>query len=145
MFKNSSMFLLSSVTRTVNICAVPMCPVSLCSPSSCLLRWALWRGDSAMIAHGNISSFQTENNCQKFSNQACIYHRVSILSLFPDLRWKAKRTALKIINSLLPVLVQATGEEESAGVKMPFRAVEFLKSWGFASFPKTSATWSSYR
>lgn len=144
MFKNSSTFLLLSIIRTINICAIPMCSL-LCSPGSCLLRWASRCSDSATIAHGSVSFFQAENNRQKFSNQVCIYHRVSILSVVPDLRWKAKRTALKIINSLPPVLVQATGEEESAGVKMPYRVVEFLKSWGFASFPKTSATWSSYR
>lgn len=56
-----------------------------------------------------------------------------------------KRTALKIINSFLPVLVQATGEEERDDVKALSWVVEFLKSRLSARFPEALATASLYQ
>lgn len=52
---------------------------------------------------------------------------------------RQKRTALEIINSILPVLVQATGEEENSGVTMTRWSVEFLNSRVSARFSKALA------
>jgi len=58
---------------------------------------------------------------------------------------KGKKDYIKIINSVLPVLVQATGEEESDGVKTARRSVEFLKSQVSARFSKAFAATSLYQ
>lgn len=47
-----------------------------------------------------------------------------------------KRTTLETINSILPVLVQATGEKENSGVTMTRCSVEFLNSRVSARFSK---------
>ena len=58
---------------------------------------------------------------------------------------KGKKDYIKIINSVLPVLVQATGEEESDGVKTARRSVEFLKSQVSARFSKAFTATSLYQ
>lgn len=52
---------------------------------------------------------------------------------------RQKRTTLEVINSILPVLVQATGEEENSGITMTRWSVEFLNSQGSARFSKALA------
>lgn len=113
-------------------------PSTSCCVVSCRAVAALGRYRTAF-------PFQAENNHQKFSNQVCVCHQIWILSRVPDSWWKTKRTTLKIINSILPVLVQATGEEESNGVKTTCWSVEFLKSRVSARFSKAVAAASSYQ
>ena len=132
-FSHSSTFLLLTVRRTMDVHVAPNAPIAACCSDLGSAVTALWW-------HRKVFPFQTENNCQKFSSQACVYHQVSILPMAPDLWWKTKRTALKIINSFLPVLVQATGEEESDDVKTPSWVMEFLKSRPSARFPEAMAT-----
>lgn len=50
-----------------------------------------------------------------------------------------KRTTLETINSILPVLVQATGEEENSGVTMTHWSGEFLNSRVSARFSEALA------
>lgn len=52
---------------------------------------------------------------------------------------RQKRTTLEIINSILPVLVQATGEEENGSVTMTRWSVEFLNSQVSARYSKPLA------